>query len=187
MTLPATPRRGLLVAVGVSPDLQVRFQYNPATLTDKRSVSYAALTAPGTLLPLHQYTGGGDRTISFTVLVNGAPDRPPDPLIERDEAGGIGPELAKYRAFVHPRTGRWPEAKTSRTGFTGLYTAQRHLFEAPPDCRFVYGDRVLECLVTEVSITEQLFTADLAPLRAEIQLTLTETTPYDPVPPPSGA
>lgn len=186
MTLPPTPRRGLLEAVGVTPQLQVRFQYNPATLTDKRNVTYATHAAPGTLLPLHQYTGGGDRTVSFTVLVNGAPDRPPDPGIERDANGGIGPELAKYRAFVYPRTARWREAGTSPTGFTGLYTAQRDLFAAPPDCRFVYGDRVLDCLVTEVSITEQLFTAELAPLRAEVQLTLTETTPYDPVPPPPG-
>ena len=63
--------RGFLASVGVDPQVLVEFQYNPAELTDKRSVGYAALDAPGALAPTRQYTSGGDRTLSFTVTVDG--------------------------------------------------------------------------------------------------------------------
>lgn len=178
------PVRGFLVSVGLDPELLVEFQYNPATLNDKRSVNYATLNAPGRLLPVRQYTQGGDRTLSFTVLVDGLYQGPADDEIniERDARGGIGPELTRYRAFVYPRTERWRDAAASSDGFTGLYRADEPVFAAPPQCRFGFGDRLIDCVVTEVAITEQLFTPQLDPIRAEVQITCAELAPYDPDP-----
>ncbi|MER7728954.1 hypothetical protein [Streptomyces sp. NPDC096323] len=174
------PSRGFLLGhipdPGV-PDVLVEFQYNPTQLADKRTVNYAALNAPGRLLPLRQYTQGGDRTLSFTVRVDGLFPGPADERIpiSKDAEGSIAPELNKYRALVWPRTPDWQHAGAS---FTGLYGGASG-FVSPPDCVFGFGDRMIDCVVTEVGITELLFTPGLAPLRADISVTLVERMPDD--------
>ena len=182
------PVRGFLISVGLDPEILVEFQYNPAELSHKRSVSYATVNAPGMLMPVRQYSSGGDNTLSLTVLVDGLFKGPADDQIDiaRDERGGIGPELAKYRAFVYPRTEHWPEAASAPDGFAGLYAGQESVFTAPPQCRFCFGDRVIDCVVTEVSITEKLFTPQLDPIRAEVSVSLAECMPYDPNPVAGG-
>src|SRR5262245_44143496 len=106
------PERGFLVSVGLAPEILVEFQYNPEQLTDRRSVAYATITGPGRLLPDRQYSAGGDRTLQFTVLVDGLFEGLPGSGlgIAVDERGGIDPELTKYRAFTYPRTPDWPGA-----------------------------------------------------------------------------
>jgi hypothetical protein len=187
------PTRGYLVSIGVDPEIKVLFQFNPNQIIDRRTVGYAVLNAPGMLLPLRQYGSGGDRTVIFTVVVDGtfrgaaratggdAPREQRD-VIEFDEVGGIGPELDKYRAFLYPQTPDWPRASTETGGFTGLYAAPGTVFTAPPRCRLQLGPRSVDCVVTEVVITERLHTRDFAPLRAEVQVTCVELTPYDPGP-----
>ena len=188
MTRRRDATRGFLVSVDLNPELLVEFQYNPDELSDRRSVTYASLNAPGALAPVRQYTAGGDRTISFTVTVDGVDAaNAPGRGIARDDDGGIGPELAKYRAFVHPQTSRWPEAAERPDGFTGLYEDAQDVFAAPPVARFGFGDRVVDCVVTEVSVTEQLFTRTLAPLRASVQVSLVELPPYPTGPAGRGA
>lgn len=178
------PVRGFLVSVGLDPEILVQFQYNPEKVEDKRSISYASLNAPGMLMPVRQYSAGGDRTLSFKVLVDGLFEGPADDEIDiaRDDRGGIAPELLKYRAFMYPQTENWQDAETSVDGFVSLYDDPASVFAAPPVCAFGFGERVIDCVVTEVSITEQLFNASLDPVRAEISVTLVEITPYNPDP-----
>jgi hypothetical protein len=170
------PVRGFLCSVGVDPEILVEFQYNPTQLSDKRSVNYATLNAPGQLMPVRQYSRGGDRTISFTLRIDGLFKGPADDEIDiaKDEDGSIAPELNKYRAFLYPQTARWQEAGAS---FVPLYDDTQH-FASPPTCRFGFGNRVIDCIVTEVSITELLFNSELAPLRADVSVTLVELAPY---------
>jgi hypothetical protein len=182
---PPNPTRGCLCSVGLNPEILVKFQYNPEKVTDKRSVSYASLNAPGMLMPVKQYSAGGERTLSFTVMVDGLFEGPGK--IARDESGGITPELNKYRAFVHPQTPNWQDANGSLSGFTGLFTGSETVFTSPPTCRLGFGDRVIDCVVTEVQITEQLYNAALHPVRAEVQVTCVELTPYSPDPAARGA
>ena len=173
------PVRGCLISVGVSPRIVVYFQFNPTNLADKRSASYASLTAPGALLPSRQYTSGGDRTLSFTVTVDGMSVDHDNPGIDVDkDDGGIEPELTKYRALAYPRTPDWQNAAHRSDGFTGLYARRDTVFTSPPQVLFGFGDRVIDCLVTEISITETLFTPTLAPLRADVAVTLNELNPY---------
>lgn len=173
------PVRGCLISIGVSPQIVVNFQFNPTNLADKRTASYAPLAAPGALLPSRQYTSGGDRTLSFTVTVDGmSADQLDDPRIDVDDDGGIEPELTKYRALAYPRTPEWQNAAYLSDGFTSLYAGQDTVFTSPPQVRFGFGDRVIDCLVTELSITETLFTPTLAPLRADVAVTLSELNPY---------
>jgi len=177
------PVRGFLASVGLDPEIFVEFQYNPEKVDDKRSISYATLNAPGMLMPVRQYSAGGDRTLSFKVIVDGLFEGPAGGIdIDRDDRGGIAPELLKYRAFMYPQTDRWQDALTTVGGFVGLYDDPNSVFAAPPVCAFGFGDRVIDCIVTEVSITEQLFNASLDPLRAEVSVTCVEITPYNPDP-----
>ena len=179
------PVRGFLCSVGLDPEVLVEFQYNPTQLSDKRAVSYASMTAPGLLLPVRQYSQGGDRTISFTVRIDGLFQGPSDDQIQigKDENGSILPELNKYRAFIHPRTRDWRQA--SFRGFAALY-ATAPIFEAPPSCRFGFGDRpVMDCVVTDVAITELFFNSQLGPLRADVAVTLAEIVPYGNAPTPA--
>jgi hypothetical protein len=180
------PDRGFLKSVGVDPEIFVHFQYNPEKIIDKRSVPYATLNAPGMVMPLKQYSAGGERTIAFTVIVDGLFRGPADDEIDvaRDENGGIVDELNKYRAFVYPQTGDWQKAGGS--GFAGLYAGQETVFTAPPAAVFRFGDRVVDCVVTDVSIVEKAYNADLNPVRAEVQVTCVELTPYDPDPAAGG-
>jgi hypothetical protein len=174
------PVRGFLASVGVDPPILVSFQYNPSQLSDKRAVNYATIAAPGQLIPERQYSSGGDRTISFTIrvdalaaLTGGSPIN-----IDTDTTGGITPELNKYRAFVYPQSARWGDAGASFVRRPAIY-AGSNAFASPPICRFGFGEgRVLDCVVTEVSITELLFNSALSPLRADIAITLVELAPY---------
>ncbi|KAM3090250.1 hypothetical protein ACKFKG_30125 [Phormidesmis sp. 146-35] len=214
------PARGFLVSVGLDPDeILVEFQYNPTQLSDKRSVNYATIDAPGLLMPTRQYSQGGDRTISFTVRIDGLFDgsvklsdgsimrygnTDNNVYIDRDNDGSILPELNKYRAFLYPQTDRWQDARAS---FLPLYSNERNAqerFVSPPLCRFGFGfgsdqqtgstrgsaevTRIIDCIVTEVGITELLFNDKLLPLRADVAVTLVELSPYGntPTPPPRG-
>jgi len=194
------PARGFLVSVGLNPELMVEFQYNPNQLSDKRSVSYVTLNAPGQLLPVRQYNQGGDRTLTFTVRLDGlfAGTTPGtvdnDVYIERDENGSILPELNKYRAFLYPRINRSEYWKEARSSFVPLYADQLE-FTSPPTCRFGFGfgsgtreDWLIDCLVMDIGITETLFNSLLLPLRADIAITLVELSPYGntPTSPPGG-
>lgn len=176
LRLTGNPVRGFLLSVGVTPEIRCEFQYNPTEVSDRRSATWASITAPGLLMPARQYVQGGDRTLSFTVRLNGMADGPG--TIEQAPDGSILPELNKYRAFVYPGTYRqgrsWRDAGAS---FVSLYTDQER-FAAPPECLFHLGHRVISCVVTEVNINELAFNGDLAPLRADVAVTLVELVPY---------
>ena len=195
MTQTQAAARGFLVSVDLKPEIAVHFQYNPTTLSDKRAINYATVTAPGVLMPTRQYVQGGDRTISFSVHVDGlfhgpaegsdargqAPAAGAD-MIERADNGSIVPELNKYRAFLYPQSGRWNEAGAT---FAPLYAELRD-FTPPPRARFGFGfgpgsERVIDCVVTDISIDETLFNSELAPVRADVSITLVELTPYESV------
>jgi hypothetical protein len=173
------PARGFLTSVGLDPEILVEFQYNPTQLADKRAVTYSTINAPALLMPMRQYSQGGDRTITFNVRIDGLYKGPADDQIPlaKDEDGSIWPEINKYRAFLYPKTPRWNE-RAALASFAPLYEGVLQ-FESPPLCRFGFGEeRVIDCIVTEVSVTETLFNEQLAPLRAEVSVTLVEFVPY---------
>ena len=173
------PVRGFLQSINLDPAIKVKFQYNPTQLTDKRAVTYATLNAPALLMPVRQYSQGGDRTISFTVRIDGVFNGPADAdcEIQKDDEGGIQSELNKYRAFLYPKTNRW-NSQAARASFVPLFEGNQ-IFASPPLCLFGFGtERIIKCVVTEVGITELMFNKNLAPIRAEVSITLVEFVPY---------
>ena len=147
MTLMQAAPRGFLVSVGVKPqEIAVHFQYNPTSLSDKRSINYSTITAPGVLFPTRQYTQGGDRTISFSVHIDGLFHGPAEgsdaqgaspaagaDMIARGDNGSIVPELNKYRAFLYPQSDRWQEAGAERMYLQVLDLADLEHLDAVAD------------------------------------------------------
>jgi hypothetical protein len=188
-----TPKRGFLRASWLDENKQtktitIKFQYNPAQITDRRPANYATIEAPGRVTPGKQYSHGGERTITFSIHLDGF-HQDTDISIERDAAGGITPELNKYRALIYPATADFqkaPDKFWDGFSFLPLYKTQTQ-FVSPPICTLAFGeDRVIDCVVTEVSISETMFNTEFQPVRADVSLTLVEIQPYDDPKPASG-
>ncbi len=156
--------RGFLINKDVLPPLIVTFQFNPESIQDNKSVKYSdgspdlSGNAPGKL-----YTGGGDRVISFAFKLHGL-ETGLNPLNPSPLDNGISTELAKLRSFMYPKNDAWSLTQAGSFG---------KRLNAPPTCLFGFGTRLLECWVTEVRITESQFNSLLAPVRAEVNVTLT--------------
>jgi hypothetical protein len=44
--------------------------------------------------------------------------------------------------------------------------------QSPPTCLFGFGTRILECVLTDMTVTETQFNSMLAPVRADVSVTL---------------
>lgn len=159
--------RGFLANVDVLPPLIVTFQFNPASLTDNKAVNYSDRStelcgnAPGKV-----YTGGGHRTISFDLKLHGL-EQGSNALNPTPLDNGISTELAKLRSFLYPKADAW----ATLGGLLGGSTEGVRL-TAPPTCVFGFGLKVLECVVTDIRINETQFNSLLAPVRADVGITL---------------
>jgi hypothetical protein len=159
--------RGFLANITVLPPLIVTFQYNPDSVSDNKAVNYAdrAATLSGNA-PGKVYTGGGHRTITFGLKLHGLEQGTnllnPTPL-----DNGISTELAKLRSFLYPMADAWG---TLSSLLGGASSGKR--LGAPPTCYFGFGTKILECVVTDIKITETQFNSLLAPVRADVTVTL---------------
>ena len=155
--------RGFLANIEVLPPLIVTFQFNPQSVSDSKVAKYtdrsAELcgTAPGKV-----YTGGGDRTISFDLKLHGL-EEGTNAINPTGLDNGVSTEVAKLRSFMYPKSDAWAV-------FGGAEEGVRLV--PPPTCVFGFGTKVLECVVTSVTVTETQFNSYLAPVRADASVTL---------------
>jgi hypothetical protein len=160
--------RGFLANIDSIPPLIVTFQFNPESVSDNKTVNYADReadlcgNAPG-----KSYTGGGHRTISFDLQLHGL-EEGTNTLNPLPLDNGISTELAKLRSFMYPKEDAWG----SMSGLLGMEDTGRSL-TAPPTCIFGFGLKILQCWVTEITVNETQFNSMLAPVRAEVGVTLT--------------
>lgn len=160
--------RGFLANIEVLPPLILTFQFNPTSIRDNKAVNYADRNdslcgnAPGKV-----YTGGGHRTIAFSFQLHGL-EQGTNALNPTPLDNGISTELAKVRSFLYPKADAWASLGSL---FGGSEDGRR--LAAPPTCIFGFGTKILECVLTDVSIEEQQFNSLLAPVRAEVSVTLT--------------
>lgn len=156
--------RGFLANVEVMPPLIVTFQFNPESISDNKAVHYAERqTSLSEDTPGIIYTGGGDRTISFDIQLHGL-EKGFNALNPTPVDNGISTELAKLRSFLYPKADPWATVAGGEEG--------RRIC-SPPTCVFGFGTKILECVVTGMDITETQFNSALAPVRAEVKITLT--------------
>lgn len=166
--------------VSLSGSEMLRFQYNPETITRtrggawesrKNSQGQAKNAAPPTSAQERTsaaFRGGGLFAKSETIamkLVFDATELLIDPKnagkSEAERALGILPELGvlEQMAIAAP-----PDDKAKPAGSTKLT-------EAPPkELLLVLNQRVFPVIITQMTITEKRFSAELVPLRAEVDL-----------------
>lgn len=155
--------RGFLANVTQLPPLILLFQFNPESMSDNKEVTYADRNAelcgnaPGKV-----YTGGGHRTISFDLKLHGM-EQGTNRLIPIGLANGISNELAILRSFLYPSSDAWAAIGGSDDGVR---------LTPPPTCIFGFGTKILECVVTSLTITETQFNSYLTPVRADVHVTL---------------
>jgi hypothetical protein len=157
--------RGFIANIDVLPPLIVTFQFNPESISDNKVVNYRDIkgelcgTAPG-----KEYTGGGDRTINFKLNLHGL-EKGTNIVNPTGLDNGVSTELAKLRSFLYPASDAW--------GVLGLLSGEEGVeLKAPPTCIFGYGTKLLECQVSDMTISETQFNQFLAPVRAEVDITL---------------
>jgi hypothetical protein len=156
--------RGFLANIEVIPPLIFTFQFNPDSISDNKEVKYADRdgdlcgNAPGKV-----YTGGGHRTISFDFELHGL-EKGLNAINPSPVDNGISTELAKLRSFLYAKEDAWAVWGGGDEG--------RRL-AAPPTCFFGFGTRVLECVVTSMTVEETQFNSALAPVRATVSVSLT--------------
>lgn len=158
--------RGFLANIDVIPPLIVTFQFNPDSISDNKAVNYTdgktdlCGNAPGKV-----YTGGGHRTISFDIHLHGLEQ---STSINPIAADGISTELAKLRSFLYPKEDAW-----ASTGIGKLFGDEGgKRLTSPPACFFGFGNKILECVMTDMDVQETQFNSFLAPVRAKISITL---------------
>lgn len=200
----AQPKRGYLASLAMFPPLIYPFQFNPDQLTDTKRANWgsdrggtsrgtssagggnpnggaadeAQRSRLGTYLArisgagLMKFSEGGDRTISFNIRIDGRAQRPGEPPRRRADDGNILIDLAILRSFVYPNVDLL--AVLSKVLADKPVVWDEALFAQPPPALLVLGDLTLECVVTEVRITETLFNKNLDPVVAEVGISLTE-------------
>jgi hypothetical protein len=157
--------RGFIANTDVIPPLIVTFQFNPESINDNKAVKYAERNAdlcgnaPGNV-----YTGGGHRTISFDIKLHGL-EQGTNALNATPLDNGISTELAKLRSFLYPKADAWATVR-------GLLGKEGVRLTSPPSCIFGFGTKILDCVVTEMTINETQFNSLLAPVRADVSITL---------------
>jgi len=159
--------RGFLANIDMIPPLILTFQYNPTSVSDNKTANYAdrAATLSGNA-PGKVYTGGGHRTITFSLKLHGL-EQGTNALNPTPIDNGISTELAKLRSFLYPMADAW----ASVSSLLGGSSAGKRL-ASPPTCYFGFGTKILECVVTNIQITETQFNSALAPVRADVTVTL---------------
>lgn len=157
--------RGFIANVTVMPPLIITFQFNPKSISDNKTVNYTdgkadlSGNAPGKV-----YTSGGHRNISFDFNLHGL-EEGTNALNPTPWDNGISTELAKLRSFLYPVDNAW--AALILGGDEG------RKLSAPPSCVFGFGTRILDCVVSELTINETQFNSALAPVQADVSITLT--------------
>ncbi|MFZ1985649.1 MAG: hypothetical protein WAU91_14620 [Desulfatitalea sp.] len=158
--------RGFIANVDVLPPLIVTFQFNPESISDNKTANFSDRNAhlcgnwPGKV-----YTGGGHRTISFDLKLHGL-EEGSNALNPTALDNGVTTELAKLRSFMYPMEDAWG----SISGLLGAEEGRR--LQSPPDCIFGFGTKILQCIVSEVTVNETQFNSLLAPVRADVSVTL---------------
>jgi hypothetical protein len=196
------PRKtGYLASLFNVPPLIFRFQFNPDTLSDKRSFKYrpannfgqwgfdqtsAASGFFGTIGGLYKDVKEiGSLLVATKPLEAEEGDHrtigldfqldatvPGEMDGDNHYGGSIDPDLAVLRSFMYPS---WDVIDVGKLVISGFKDAP--CWNRPPECSLVYGNLSLTCVMTDLNIKITAFKDDGGPQRAEVSVSLKEQ-PY---------
>lgn len=191
-------RAGYLASLLNMPPLIFRFQFNPESISDKKSFTYqpsngfgewgfdqtsAGTGFFGTLGGLATdvkeigalLTGtkplearGGEQRVISLEFALDARRGGPKDGDEHYE-GSIAPDLAVLRSFLYPAYSVIDLGKIIFSGFKDI-----PCFTKPPECALNYGGISLTCVMTDLNVRITAFDQKTEPLRAEVSVTLKE-------------
>jgi hypothetical protein len=172
ITFPGSPRlvRGALVAIELPNPVTsiIVFQFNPATMS--RTLETQSVGDGGSIFETQRLKGAPVETISLDVEID-ATDQ-----LEKGEGGdGIYPQLSALEMLIYPQSA----LVVANSVMLGLGTLE----VVPPTgplILFVWGlKRVLPVRITDFSIAEEAYDANLNPIRATVSLGLRVMTYND--------
>jgi hypothetical protein len=161
------PRKGALVTTDPTTQLStsITFQYNPETL--RRSLKPNTVGGDeGDRSSEVRYTGAPVETISVEVQIDAT-----DALNSSDQTAidwGIAPQLAALELLLYPPSEQVISNQTSLAGGT----IELVPITAPLTLFVWSAQRVVPVKLASVSVTEELFDANLNPIRATVALEL---------------
>lgn len=124
-------------------------RFNPTEYSISKSVNWNGSAVPGSNVPTLTFGGGDSKTLSLELFLDS---------YENSDGGTVKEHVKKLFKLV---TG------TKKKGGKGL--------EAPPTCRFEWGQQIFfEAVVTQLDVTYTLFHQDGNPARAKVKLNLRE-------------
>ena len=168
-------RQGAIIALDIYNPLAsvIVFQYNPAEVS--RTVTARMGEAGGARSEALGYKGPPEEKISLKVAIDAA-----DQLQQGERTAarmGIYPQLSALEMILYP--------KSALVIANALLSAFGTLEVVPPQAPLtllVWGvKRVLPVRLSSLNITEQMYDADLNPIRAEVSMDLQVLT-YDDLP-----
>jgi hypothetical protein len=191
-------RAGYLASLLNIPPLIFRFQFNPESITDKKSFSYqeangfgewaldhakAATDIPSTVIGLVTDVKELGARLTGTKPLEARGGEPRtismDFVLDARRAGpkdgnshydgSIAPDLAVLRAFLYPPYDLIDLTKLLVSEFKDV-----PCFIKPPECSLSYGGISLTCVMTDLNIRVTAFDQKTDPLRAEVSVTLKE-------------
>jgi hypothetical protein len=122
-------------------------QVNPSTLKRIESADWVSKPSPGSAGHDYQYTGGGERKITATFILD---------ALGASDGDGVLNDLSVFEMMTYPSKG-------------GLNDS---MFTGPGTVLFTYGQRTWEVVVTSVSIKEEMHDKKLNPLFVKVQVAM---------------
>jgi hypothetical protein len=137
----------------------MEFQFNPPEFNDKLGVEFSELSSPGMSAPMFQYIGGKARVVTFELYLNAWTGYRGQVPIGPSPEGVVSDLYVKAPIrFLHSFL---PPADAGKT------------FSPPPTMTFAWGWFVKTCILTDLDINYTRFNAQLDPIEAKVNLTLT--------------
>lgn len=140
-----SPDKGFLYSA--ESGVVLEFSVNPAQLQRQEQATFNTSLSPGAPGAFVQYTGGGERNVTFELVL--------DAIGTRAGQGGVLREIAILEAFTYPDT-------------NDLVNAQ---FVPPPRALLGIGPRIWEGYVSQVQFTEERFNVRMEPVYVKAQVT----------------
>lgn len=141
---PDTENKGAIAEVDTGE--RIVFTLNPESIEDSKTTDFANIDIPGMSHPRYQYTGGGERGLSFSIFLH----------------SGAGEDVPTALKFLRS----WLYAEYS----------EGKLIEAPKKLLIIFGDSWPDeqWLLKSMRITHNRFDKELNSIYAEVELDFVE-------------
>jgi len=155
--------------------LFLRFMLNPTQIDVAKRPNYESRDVPGWRAPQRWWTGGAEKTISFTCYWDKSASRNTGGInlfVPSTPGVGLRDVIATVESFLEPKQ------PTNANPFKDLPQAVKDLMSLPdaylppPVAFFVYGTRIWKCRVLQAPISEVVHDQYLNPMHISVNFSL---------------